>query len=58
MLKWILERGVAAIPKSTNKNRLSENINLFDFELTKDDMLAINELDQGLRICDFGFLKG
>jgi len=57
-LKWILERGVAAIPKSTNPTRLRQNLDIFDFSLTEKDMLTLKGLDRGIRVCDFGFFKG
>lgn len=58
LLKWIIKRGVAAIPKSTNANRLRENISLFDFDLTDDDMETIKKLDRGIRIVSFDFFQG
>lgn len=59
LLKWILERGVAAIPKSTNARRLQQNLDLFNFELTADDMEKLNALDEGIRVVDFiSFFKG
>lgn len=58
LLKWILERGVAAIPKSTNAGRLQQNLDLFDFELTTEDMAKLNGLDEGIRIVNFEFFKG
>lgn len=58
LLKWILERGVAAIPKSTNPTRLRQNLDIFDFELSDADMVILKGLDKGIRICDFGFFKG
>lgn len=58
LLKWINKRGVAAIPKSTNEKRLRENIELFDFDLTDEDMAVLRGLDKGIRICTFDFFKG
>jgi diketogulonate reductase-like aldo/keto reductase len=46
-LRWLLQRGVIIIPKSTHKERMAENLNLFDFELTADDMAQIQTLDTG-----------
>lgn len=46
-LRWLLQRGVIIIPKSTHKERMAENLNIFDFELTADDMAHIQTLDTG-----------
>ena len=46
-LRWLLQRGVIIIPKSTHKERMAENLNIFDFELTADDMSRIQTLDTG-----------
>jgi len=45
VLRWLIQRGVAVIPKSVNKGRMIENIDVFDFELTADDMHTIQSLD-------------
>jgi 2,5-diketo-D-gluconate reductase A len=45
ILRWLTQRGVVAIPKSVRKERMAENINVFDFELSPDDMAAIATLD-------------
>lgn len=45
VLRWLLQRGIVVIPKSVNKERISENINVFDFELKEDDMQKITSLD-------------
>jgi len=45
ILRWLTKRGVVAIPKSVRKERMGENFNIFDFELTADDMSAIQTLD-------------
>ena len=45
ILRWLTQRGVVAIPKSVRKERMAENINVFDFELSSDDMAAIATLD-------------
>lgn len=58
LLKWIVKRGVAAIPKSTNAERLRQNLALFDFDLTADDMQTMKSLDKGIRICTFDFFPG
>ncbi|UPZ14388.1 aldo/keto reductase [Flavobacterium humidisoli] len=45
ILKWLIQRGVVAIPKSVRKERMAENFNIFDFELTDEDMASIKTLD-------------
>ncbi|MBQ6555249.1 MAG: aldo/keto reductase [Firmicutes bacterium] len=46
-LRWNVQRGVAVIPKSTHKERIIENFDIFDFELTQDEMAKISALDMG-----------
>jgi 2,5-diketo-D-gluconate reductase A len=46
-LRWCIEIGVSAVPKSGNVERMAENIEIFDFALTADDMARIAALDQG-----------
>jgi diketogulonate reductase-like aldo/keto reductase len=45
VLRWLTQRGVVAIPKSVRKERMEENFNSLDFELSADDMEAIKTLD-------------
>jgi 2,5-diketo-D-gluconate reductase A len=45
ILRWLTQRGVVVIPKSVNKERIVENLNIFDFELSGEDMNAIATLD-------------
>ena len=45
ILRWLTQRGVVVIPKSTRKERMVENFNIFDFDLSADDMEAIKSLD-------------
>ena len=45
IIRWLTQRGVVAIPKSVRKERLAENLNVFDFKLTDEDMKAIAGLD-------------
>ncbi len=45
ILRWLTQRGVVAIPKSVRKERIEENFNIFDFELSPEDMAAIVTLD-------------
>jgi len=46
VLRWLIERGIVAIPKSVHKERMAENFEVFDFELEQDDIAAIVALDQ------------
>ena len=46
-LRWNVQRGVVIIPKSTHKERMEENFNIWDFTLSEEDMTAIAELDLG-----------
>lgn len=46
VLRWNLQRSVVAIPKSTHKERILENFNIFDFELTDNEMATIGKLDE------------
>ena len=46
-LRWLIQRGVIIIPKSTHIERMGQNIDIFDFELTAEDMASIATLDTG-----------
>ena len=46
-LRFLLQSGVVVIPKSTHKERMEENFNVFDFTLSEDDMKKIEQLDGG-----------
>jgi diketogulonate reductase-like aldo/keto reductase len=45
ILRWLTQRGVVVIPKSVRKERIVENFNIFDFELSSEDMAVIVSLD-------------
>lgn len=49
ILRWDLQNGVVTIPKSVTQNRIEENIDIFDFELTNKDMSRISALNQDKR---------
>lgn len=46
-LRFLIQRGVVVVPKSVNRERMKENIEIFDFELNQDEMAAISKLDKG-----------
>ena len=46
-LRWNIQRGVSVIPKSTHKERMEQNISVWDFELSQEDMEQITKLDIG-----------
>ncbi len=45
-LRWLTQRGIVAIPKSTHRERMEQNLNVFDFTLSNDDMALIANLNQ------------
>lgn len=52
-LRWLTQRGIVAIPKSTHVERMEQNFNIFDFSLSDDDMAQIATLNQA----DSGFIN-
>lgn len=50
ILRWHLQEGFCVIPKSVTPSRIEENFNVFDFELTEDEMNAVRALDTGKRL--------
>jgi len=55
ILRWGVQRGTAIIPKSVNPERLRQNIDLFEFNLSDEEMKKIDGLDTGKRYNDPGF---
>jgi diketogulonate reductase-like aldo/keto reductase len=49
VLRWHIQHGVAAIPKSVHPGRIAENIDVFDFQLAEEEVAAIDALDTGVR---------
>jgi len=58
LLRWGLQRGYSIIPKSSQAKHQAENLDLFGFQLTVEDMKYISSKNQNLRICNnFDFFK-
>jgi len=49
MIRWHLQEGRSAIPKSVRPERIAENFDVFDFELTPAELTALDALDTGVR---------
>ena len=60
-LRWLTQRGIVAIPKSTHKERMQQNLDIFDFTLTAEEMEQIatmNQMDTGnINFSDMNFVK-
>jgi len=60
-LRWLTQRGIVAIPKSSHKERMAQNFDIFDFSLTDDEMAQIatmNQHDTGvINFNDMQFVK-
>ena len=54
LLRWGIQRGTAVVPKSSNEDRLRENLDLFNFNLSQDEMDGINDLNRNRRFNDPG----
>jgi hypothetical protein len=54
LLRWGVQRGTSVIPKTSRRERLQENLDLFGFTLTGDQMATISALDRGQRFNDPG----
>jgi methylglyoxal/glyoxal reductase len=50
VLRWSLQKGVVTIPKSVHPERIISNSQIFDFEITAEDMLTIDRLDKHQRV--------
>ncbi|XP_051170315.1 aldo-keto reductase family 1 member B1-like [Leptopilina boulardi] len=51
VLRYLIEIGTIPVPKSSSKMRIEENIKVFDFKLTSEEIKEIDKLDSGLRVC-------
>ncbi|TEA14807.1 putative NAD(P)H-dependent D-xylose reductase xyl1 [Colletotrichum sidae] len=54
LLRWATQRGLCVIPKSNRKERMAENLDVIGFDMSKDDLARIAELDMGLHFNDPG----
>lgn len=52
ILRWDIQQGICPIPKSVTRARLEENFDVFDFELSMEDMQLLNGCDEGMRVCE------
>lgn len=52
ILRWAIQLGVSTIPKSSNLDRIKENFDVFDFEISEQDIAHINGFNENLRIVD------
>ncbi|CAG9791299.1 unnamed protein product [Diatraea saccharalis] len=57
VLRYLVERGLIPIPKSTNKERIKQNIDLFNFKLTKEEMETINKFNKNIRVVSTPFWR-
>ncbi len=49
-LRWVIQQGIVAIPKSVHPDRVRENADLYSFELSAEEMALITSLDEGIRV--------
>ena len=52
MLNWAVARGTIPLPRSATPSHVQENIEIYDFKLTDQEMEALDSLNQGTRICN------
>ncbi|XP_052751975.1 aldo-keto reductase AKR2E4-like [Galleria mellonella] len=57
VLRYLIDRDMIIVPKSANKERLAQNIDLFDFKLTADEVATINKFNQNSSVFDFSGWK-
>jgi len=58
LLRYMLDRGIAVIPKSVNAERIKQNFELFDFSLTSDELKQLNEVKPRQRLFWQDFMVG
>ena len=49
LIRWNIQQGIIPIPKSKNPSRLLENISVFDFDISLDDIHELNQMNQNIR---------
>ena len=52
-LRWLIQHGIIAIPRTTKESRARENFDIFDFALTDEEMQRMDALDRGERLGDW-----
>ncbi|XP_061722825.1 aldo-keto reductase AKR2E4-like isoform X2 [Cydia pomonella] len=57
VLRYLLERGLIIIPSSTNQKRLAQNLDLFDFKLTAEEVATIGQFNKNVRVVNATILK-
>ena len=51
LIRWELQSGIVAIPKASKKEHVRENADVFDFDISPEDMEILNSLNENLRVC-------
>ena len=51
LIRWALQHHLVVIPKSANPSRIRENADVFDFEITNEDMRTMDDFNENLRTC-------
>jgi diketogulonate reductase-like aldo/keto reductase len=51
LIRWALQHGLVVLPKSSNRRRIFENADVFDFEISEDDMRLLDSFHENLRTC-------
>jgi len=51
LIRWALQHGLVVIPKSSNRRRIRENADVFDFQISEDDMRLLDRFNENLRTC-------
>ena len=51
LIRWALQHGLVVIPKSANRRRIFEDADVFDFEITAEDMQVLDRFHENLRTC-------